>query len=114
MDLLLKMGLAARKIYLHCFTGSQVIFERWHECGPNVYFGVSSLICRNQELQKVATEIPADRLVLESDAPYLPSYGTTPWASLELVLAKLTVLLKKPEPLILQQSILNTRRLYRI
>jgi len=57
---------------LHCFTGSQAEAE---EClAAGLYLGITGWVCderRGAELCAVVPHIPADRLMVETDAPYL-------------------------------------------
>jgi TatD DNase family protein len=64
---------------LHCFTGSAEFAERLVELG--FYIGFSGIVTfRNaQALRGVAARLPLDRIVLETDSPYLapaPFRGT--------------------------------------
>jgi TatD DNase family protein len=57
---------------LHCFTGSR---DEVREClERGLYIGITGWVCderRGLELRNLLTEIPADRLLIETDAPYL-------------------------------------------
>lgn len=56
----------------HCFTGSRK--ELYNYLDLDLYIGITGWICderRGIELQQLIKEIPADRLMLETDAPYL-------------------------------------------
>jgi TatD DNase family protein len=64
-------GLLARAV-LHCFTGGPTDLEDCLTLGLSV--GITGWICderRGQALRDAAPRIPADRLMLETDAPYL-------------------------------------------
>ena len=57
---------------VHCFTGTQAMMEAYVQLGA--YIGVTGWVCderRGQSLQAAVPFIPADRLVIETDAPYL-------------------------------------------
>lgn len=57
---------------LHCFTGTREALFAYLDLG--LYIGITGWICderRGQELQALVKEIPADRLLLETDGPYL-------------------------------------------
>lgn len=57
---------------VHCFTGEASELEHYLERG--FYIGVTGWICderRGQHLLEVVPRIPAGRLMLETDAPYL-------------------------------------------
>ncbi len=57
---------------VHCFTGGQAELERYLELGLCV--GITGFICderRGQHLAQVVRRVPADRLMIETDAPFL-------------------------------------------
>lgn len=57
---------------LHCFTGSREALFACLDLG--LMIGITGWVCderRGQELQALLKEIPADRLLLETDGPYL-------------------------------------------
>jgi TatD DNase family protein len=56
----------------HCFTGDAVALRDYLDMG--LYIGVTGWICderRGAELRSLARYIPLDRLMIETDAPYL-------------------------------------------
>lgn len=57
---------------LHCFTGSAAQLE---DClAEDLYIGITGWVCderRGRELAQLLTRIPLDRLLLETDSPYL-------------------------------------------
>ncbi|EKE75861.1 TatD family hydrolase [Gallaecimonas xiamenensis] len=56
----------------HCFTGDQATLERWLEL--DLYIGITGWLCderRGQHLKELVRLIPDDRLLIETDAPYL-------------------------------------------
>ena len=57
---------------MHCFTDTRESLKSYLDEG--LYIGITGWICderRGQELQELVKYIPADRLLLETDAPYL-------------------------------------------
>jgi len=56
----------------HCFTGNKVELE---QCiAANMYIGITGWLCderRGKELQNIIKLIPLNRLLIETDAPYL-------------------------------------------
>lgn len=57
---------------LHCFTSDRETLHAYLDLG--LYIGITGWVCderRGQELQELVKEIPADRLLLETDGPYL-------------------------------------------
>ena len=63
---------AAARAVLHCYTEGQTMLEDCLALGLSI--GVTGWICderRGQALRESAPHVPADRLMLETDAPYL-------------------------------------------
>ena len=58
-------------VVLHCFDGSPALARLGLERG--YYFGIGGLLTKaaSDHLRSVATTLPIERLVLETDAPYL-------------------------------------------
>ena len=62
-----------QKIHLHCFTGTPYDVQQWHDQYPNAYFGLTALVFRFDEAQfRAVKAITENRLLLETDSPYLP------------------------------------------
>jgi TatD DNase family protein len=60
------------RLVVHCFTDTREALIDYLDL--DCYIGITGWICderRGVELQKLVRLIPADRLLLESDAPYL-------------------------------------------
>jgi TatD DNase family protein len=57
---------------LHCFTGSREALFAYLDLG--LHIGITGWVCderRGQALQQLVKEVPQDRLLLETDGPYL-------------------------------------------
>ena len=57
---------------VHCFTGDQTALENY--LGLDLYIGITGWICderRGTHLHSLVSLIPQDRLLIETDAPYL-------------------------------------------
>jgi TatD DNase family protein len=55
----------------HCFTGTSEQAKRIVQL-ENFYFGIGGVVTfKNSELKKVLKEIPLEKIVVETDAPYL-------------------------------------------
>jgi TatD DNase family protein len=57
---------------VHCFTSDSAALDRYLEM--DCHIGVTGWVCderRGQDLQELVPRIPDDRLLLETDAPYL-------------------------------------------
>ena len=68
------------KILIHCFTGSTNFSKRLLDLGA--YISLSGIITfkKSTELQKTVSLIPIDRLLIETDSPFLapePKRGST-------------------------------------
>jgi len=60
------------RVVTHCFTGSGNELDAYIE--RDMYVGITGWICderRGLELQEIVDRIPDDRLMIETDAPYL-------------------------------------------
>lgn len=60
------------KLVVHCFTGNREALFRYLDL--DCYIGITGWICderRGKDLQKLVAAIPSDRLMIETDAPYL-------------------------------------------
>ncbi|WP_439574909.1 TatD family hydrolase [Phreatobacter sp.] len=66
-----EMGKGAFKAVLHCFTGSQALALRGVELGLYVSFSGIVTYRSAQNLRDIAAVLPADRILVETDAPYL-------------------------------------------
>ena len=56
---------------VHCFTGTVPEARRWLELGFHISFSGISTFKKASELREAAALCPADRIMLETDAPYL-------------------------------------------
>jgi TatD DNase family protein len=56
---------------LHCFTGGRELAFTAIELGMYVSFSGVLTFKKSEELRAIAAELPADRILVETDAPYL-------------------------------------------
>jgi TatD DNase family protein len=56
---------------LHCFTGGRDLAMRAIKLGHYVSFTGILTFQASQNLRELAAELPADRILVETDAPYL-------------------------------------------
>lgn len=56
---------------LHCFTGGEKLARRGVEMGLYVSFSGVLTFNKSEDLRAIAAALPADRLLVETDAPYL-------------------------------------------
>ncbi|MEM8727299.1 MAG: TatD family hydrolase [Chlamydiota bacterium] len=59
------------QIVLHCFTGTMNDAERALEKGWMLSFSGIVTFKRSEELRAIAREVPIDRMLIETDSPYL-------------------------------------------
>ena len=56
---------------IHCYTGGKKRIPSYMELSGNWYFGIDGNLTYEIGLEEVVKEIPKDRLVLETDSPFL-------------------------------------------
>jgi TatD DNase family protein len=66
-----EMGKGAFPAILHCFSSGRDLALAGVELGLYVSFSGILTFKRSEELRSIAAEIPLDRLLVETDAPYL-------------------------------------------
>jgi Tat protein secretion system quality control protein TatD with DNase activity len=59
-------------IHFHCWTYDFTTYKKWSKRFHNMFVGLSPLVLKSTEVQKVAKEMPTNRILLETDAPFLP------------------------------------------
>jgi TatD DNase family protein len=64
-------GKGAFPAVLHCFTGGRELAQRAVALGLFVSFTGILTFKKSEELRAIAAELPADRILVETDAPYL-------------------------------------------
>jgi len=107
----------------HCFTGNAEQMQAYLELG--LYIGITGWICderRGQDLREAVRELPLDRVLLETDAPYLlprdlpekPSSRRNEPALLPHVLRTLSRHMEKPATDVARAATRNTEKLFGI
>jgi TatD DNase family protein len=66
-----EMGKGAFKAVLHCFTGGRALAERAIALGLSISFTGIVTFKKSDELRAIAAALPSDRILVETDAPYL-------------------------------------------
>jgi TatD DNase family protein len=66
-----EMGKGAYPAVLHCFTGGRDLALAGVALGLYVSFSGILTFKKSDELRAIAAELPADRILVETDAPYL-------------------------------------------
>jgi TatD DNase family protein len=72
LEMLRENPLPAPRGVIHCFSGDRKELEAYLALG--LYIGVTGILTiasRGEDLRKLVVDIPADRLLIETDAPYL-------------------------------------------
>src|SRR5262249_56981948 len=64
-------GKGASPAVLHCFTGGRDLAERAIALGLYISFTGIVTFKKSDELRAIAQSVPAERILLETDAPYL-------------------------------------------
>jgi TatD DNase family protein len=66
-----EMARGAFKAVLHCFTGGSDLARRALVLGLYISFSGVLTFKNSEELRAIAAEVPSERLLVETDAPYL-------------------------------------------
>ena len=66
-----EMGKGPFKAVLHCFTGGRALAERAIALGLSISFTGIITFKKSDELRAIAGALPSDRILVETDAPYL-------------------------------------------
>ncbi|MEP3427681.1 MAG: TatD family hydrolase [Roseibium sp.] len=66
-----EMGKGAFPALLHCFSSGKKLAQAGVELGLYVSFSGILTFKRSEELRDIARDLPVDRLLVETDAPYL-------------------------------------------
>lgn len=66
-----EMGMGAFTGLIHCFTGTQMLADAALELGFCISVSGIATFKRSDELRAVLKTVPLDRLLVETDAPYL-------------------------------------------
>jgi TatD DNase family protein len=104
------------KTLLHCFSGSGEFMMKMAELGCYFSFGGMITYKKNESLRDLVRIVPADRLLLETDSPYLPPEpvrGTinTP-VNVKIVAERMAVIRGVSVEEIEKQTSDNARRLF--
>ena len=102
---------------MHCFTGSPKLAEEAVELGLHLSFAGIVTFPKGANVREVAAVVPADRLLCETDSPYL---APTPYrgkrnepAWVMRVAESLATLRSVPLPELQQQTSANFQKLFR-
>lgn len=115
-QILESMSLPSRPGVLHCFTGDRKAADRALELGFYLSFSGILTFRNAQQLREVAQAVPENRILVETDCPYLapvPYRGKTNEPSYLPETLSVLSLVRESDPLILSRTIRdNTRTLF--
>lgn len=110
-----------RQSVVHCFTGDAKTMERYLEMGFSI--GITGWICDDRRagaLREAVKKLPLDRVLIETDAPYLtprnvPGLGRTNVPqNIVYVARELARYMNVEEEVLIHQAYRNTERLFHI
>lgn len=110
-----------RKSVVHCFTGNKKTLDRYLSMGFSI--GITGWICddrRAKELREAVSIIPLDRILVETDAPYLTPRNvpglerTNVPQNIRYVIRDLAKYMKVPEDTLTEHARENTERMFRL
>lgn len=70
MELLRKYGKGTRGVF-HCYSGSLEMAEELIKMGYYIGFTGTMVFPKSTKLKRIAAELPIDRILIETDCPYL-------------------------------------------
>ncbi|MBU2051962.1 TatD family hydrolase [Patescibacteria group bacterium] len=99
----------------HCISGSKKLLQKI--LALDFYVGVDANITYSQEVQTLVADSPLEKILLETDAPYLtPSRDgsrNTP-QSVKMVAQEIARVKHLPENLVIKQTSTNAQRLFKL
>ncbi len=103
---------------MHCFSGSREMAAQFLKMGLHISFTGVITFTNAEKLRSVAAEIPLDRLLVETDCPYLSPYPFRGRRNEPMrvvtVGEKLAEIKQLPVEEIMQATATNTRSLFQI
>lgn len=108
-----------KKSVVHCFTGNKYTLEKYLELG--FFIGITGWICdekRGKELREAVKLIPLDRILIETDAPYLTPKNIEGLKKINVpeniiyVAKELAKHMQIPEQVLIAHTKENTERLF--
>lgn len=110
----IEAGKLARRGVIHCFTGTLEDARAFIDLG--FYISFSGILTFGKNLQEVAKVLPLEKLLVETDAPYLtpaPDRGkrNEPWR-VESVVQKLAELKGATFDEVAEQTVKNTKQIF--
>ena len=117
IKILRKYSSEISKAVVHCFTGTRQQLDDYLEL--DCYIGITGWICdakRNAELRKTIKNIPLERLMIETDCPYLipknlpekPKNNRNEPNNLNHIVAEINALINIDEDVLRDETFKNT------
>jgi len=102
-----------KSVVLHCFSGSKEVMEK--ALAQGYYISFSTAIAFSKSAKKLARDCPLERMLIETDAPYLDPEKkiNMPWNT-AIVVKKIAEAKKLPEEAVLSQVVKNAKAVFRI
>ena len=110
-----------KKSVVHCFTGEKETLDKYLSMGFSI--GITGWICddrRAKELRDAVHMIPLDRILVETDAPYLTPKNVPGLArtnvpqNIKYVVRDLAKYMKVEEDVLIENARKNTERIFQI
>ena len=110
-----------KKSVVHCFTGEKETLDKYLSMGFSI--GITGWICddrRAKELRDAVHMIPLDRILVETDAPYLTPKNvpglnrTNVPQNIKYVVRDLAKYMKVEEDVLIENARKNTERIFHI
>jgi TatD DNase family protein len=104
-------------IVIHCFTGTKEEALSYTERG--YYIGFTGIICkekRGEHLREIIQDLPLDRLMVETDAPFMGFKGRKPSEPADCVdiARKLSDTVRDPFSIVCETTMLNAKKFFNI
>jgi TatD DNase family protein len=116
LNLLKQVKLGPAGGVMHCFSGSREVAGEWLRLGLHISFAGPLTFANAAKLREVAVDIPLERLLVETDCPYLapvPCRGQrNEPLRVGLIGEKLAEIRGLPVADVMRQTNLNTRGLF--
>jgi TatD DNase family protein len=102
----------AEKVVLHCFCGNAELTKKAVELG--YYFSVPTSITRNKTFKKLVKRVPIEKILTETDAPFLSPYleKRNEPSFIKETIEKISRIKKTPEKEIEKQIYENYKKIF--
>lgn len=110
-----------KRSVVHCFTGNKEVLDQYLSMGFSI--GITGWICddrRGKELREAVHRIPLDRILVETDAPYLTPKNvpglnrTNVPQNIKYVVRDLAKYMKVTEDELIENAKKNTERIFQL